>query len=384
MKRKRVVWIIVSLQLTINLFFQACEKGDAPVAGFSVDKTNGSVPFNIHCFDQSTNKPTKWQWDFGDWTVSTLQNPSHTYSKEGTYSISLTASNSSGSDTETKTDLIVVAPNTNPPNADFSASPQNGNAPLNIQFTDKSSNSPTSWEWDFGDESTSILQHPIHTFNQNGIYSVSLIVTNEYGSSSKSIANLVVIPGGSATGSFTDPRDEQEYKTFRIGPQTWFAENLNYQHENSWCYDESNSNCNIFGRLYQWETALTVCPDGWHLPDDDEWKYLEGYIDSQYGIGDPVWDVFDFRGADAGKQLKSTEVWEQGEGSNTIGFNGLPAGWRSFYGAYYRIGAWTSFWTSTSTVSGSAIYRRLGFHSDQIGRGNDTQDFGFSVRCLKD
>lgn len=382
---KTEAYLFLIVLICFQIVIPACSTKDiSPVAEFSIDPALGSAPLNIQCLDQSINNPTNWQWDFGDRTLSSLQNPAHTYEKEGTYTVSLTVSNSEGSDTEIKTDLIVVSLSINPPKADFSANPQNGTAPLSVQFTDRSNNSPTSWQWDFGNDSSSFLQHPIHTFNNNGTYSVKLSVSNEHGQSSKTIENIIVIPGGSTLGSFTDLRDGQEYETFRIGPQTWFAENLNYQHEDSWCYDDYNSNCGIFGRLYNWETALVVCPEGWHLPDDEEWKYLEGYIDSQYGIGNAIWDVFDFRGADAGKQLKSTEVWEEGAGTNRIGFNGLPAGWRSFYGAYYRIGAWTSYWTSTSTTTGSAIYRRLGFHSEQIGRGNDTQDFAFCVRCIRD
>jgi PKD repeat protein len=77
-----------------------------PVTDFSVSRFTGNVPLSIDFTDLSTNSPTSWSWDFGDSSTSTAQNPSHTYTVAGTYTVSLTATNAIGSDTETKTALL--------------------------------------------------------------------------------------------------------------------------------------------------------------------------------------------------------------------------------------------------------------------------------------
>ena len=134
----------------------------APVAAFSGTPTSGTAPLVVNFTDQSTNSPTTWAWTFGDSATSTAQNPSHTYTTAGTYSVTLTATNSSGSDAETKTGYITVNPPA--PVADFSGTPTSGTAPLTVAFTDTSTGGPTSWAWTFGDGGTSTAQNPSHTY----------------------------------------------------------------------------------------------------------------------------------------------------------------------------------------------------------------------------
>ena len=85
-----------------------------PVADFSAAPTAGDAPVAVSFTDESTNKPTSWLWNFGDGTTSSAQNPTHTYSSAGTYTVTLTAGNAAGSDTLTKADLITLAGNAGP------------------------------------------------------------------------------------------------------------------------------------------------------------------------------------------------------------------------------------------------------------------------------
>ena len=183
-----------------------------------------------------------------------------------------------------------------------------------------------------------------------------------------------------------DTRDGQEYETVQIGNQCWMAENLNYDTGNCWCYKNDPTYCNIYGYLYNWQTAILACPAGWHLPSDEEWKILEGFTDSQYPLEDPEWDNTGRRGFDAGKNLKSNSGWlGNGNGTDLFGFGALPGCHRSTNGGfYYQIGYSGSWWTSSENLNIYAWYRILEDDSDGSLRTFNSKSFGFSIRCLKD
>ena len=165
-----------------------------PVANFSGTPTSGTAPLAVAFTDLSTGGPTSWAWTFGDGGTSTAQNPSHTYTAAGTYTVSLTATNANGSDGETKTGYITVTqPNTDPPVADFSGTPTSGDAPLNVSFTDLSTNNPTSWAWTFGDGGSSSAQNPSYTYTAAGTYTVALTATNAYGSDTETKTAYITV-----------------------------------------------------------------------------------------------------------------------------------------------------------------------------------------------
>jgi PGF-pre-PGF domain-containing protein len=160
----------------------------APVANFSANVTSGAVPLAVNFTDQSTNTPTSWLWDFGDGNASTEQNPIHTYASVGTYTVSLNATNAAGSNTSTLTSYITAA---TAPVSGFSADVTSGAVPLAVTFTDQSTNSPTSWSWNFGDGNTSTDQNPTHTYASVGTYTVSLNATNVGGSNVSTQTNYI-------------------------------------------------------------------------------------------------------------------------------------------------------------------------------------------------
>jgi Zn-dependent metalloprotease len=154
-----------------------------PGADFSGSPTSGSVPLTVHFTDLSLGEVSAWLWDFGDGGTSTDQNPSHTYTTLGTFTVSLTATNAFGSDTITKTDYI-TGTGPQPPVADFIASSTYIGIGDSITFTDLSNNNPTSWNWTFegGTPGSSTAQNPTVTYNTTGTYTVTLTVANALGS----------------------------------------------------------------------------------------------------------------------------------------------------------------------------------------------------------
>lgn len=123
-----------------------------PIANFTANVTSGAVPLSVNFTDLSTNSPTSWLWDFGDGTNSTDQNPTHVYSSAGTYSVSLNATNTGGTNISTQSNYITAAID---PVANFTSNVTSGAVSLPVSFTDLTTNSPIGWAWYFGDEDLS-------------------------------------------------------------------------------------------------------------------------------------------------------------------------------------------------------------------------------------
>jgi PKD repeat protein len=159
---------------------------DRPIADFTIGDRSVVRQLQAAVFtDQSISTlPLTYAWDFGDGTTSNEQNPPpHIYNKEENYTVILTVSNALGHDT--KVDYILAIP-PNPLKANFMAENKAGGSPLEVQFTDHSMVSvriPSypkidTWLWNFGDGSTSSLQHPAHIYQNAGRYEVTLTVSN--------------------------------------------------------------------------------------------------------------------------------------------------------------------------------------------------------------
>lgn len=148
--------------------------------GYTTVHLKGSFTYVIN---DTTGNPTSWDWNFGDETKnSTLKNPAHTYSKAGSYTVTLTANNGAGSNMVRKIHYITTR-TLRPPIAAFSSNVTSGTEPLTVLFIDRSTGgSPASRNWSFGDGNSSIEMSPVHTYAKAGRYTVSLTVSNAAGS----------------------------------------------------------------------------------------------------------------------------------------------------------------------------------------------------------
>ena len=163
---------------------------DPPVADFTADPTSGEPPLTVTFTDQSAGLVTWWYWDFGDSFTSAEQNPVHTYEERGLYTVSLAVQGLGGADTLVKEDYILVG---ELPVAEFAADPTEGCAPLTVGFKDASMGFPDSWYWEFGDDSTSQDQGPVHDYQGPGPYTVSLTVTNPCGEDTETKQDYIKI-----------------------------------------------------------------------------------------------------------------------------------------------------------------------------------------------
>jgi uncharacterized protein (TIGR02145 family) len=188
---------------------------------------------------------------------------------------------------------------------------------------------------------------------------------------------------------FVEDDDGNIYKTVVIGTQIWMAENLNYATGSSRCYNELESNCNIYGRLYDWATAMDfdescnsnfcssyieakhrgICPEGWHIPSHAEWDVLSNFI----GIS-----------IDA-KHLKATSGWNSnGNGLDTYGFAALPGGYGS--SSFYDVGSYGLWWSSSERSINDGINASDKFMSnyDYTAWFNSNKSYLRSVRCFQE
>jgi PKD repeat protein len=163
------------------------------ISQFFASPASGTFPLKVKFTDKSKGSPTSYLWNFGDKKTSTDKNPVHTYSKAGKYTVSLTVMSAAGSNTAKKIDYIVVNA-MKPPVAAFSAAPLSGKAPLKVKFTDRSTGSPTSWSWDFGDKSKpSTDRNPEHKYTKPGKYIVSLTVKNAAGNNTAKKTDYITV-----------------------------------------------------------------------------------------------------------------------------------------------------------------------------------------------
>ena len=157
-----------------------------PAAIFRGEPISGGAPLAVKFDDKSTRTISSWTWDFGDGGTSEVQSPLHIYKEAGNYTVTLIVDGPDGSDTETVEDYIQVV------EVDFSADYVSGYYPLDIQFNDQSKGDISSWAWHFGDGGMSEEQNPSHTYQDVGVYEVSLTVTGQSGAIAREVKKAYI------------------------------------------------------------------------------------------------------------------------------------------------------------------------------------------------
>jgi uncharacterized protein (TIGR02145 family) len=179
-------------------------------------------------------------------------------------------------------------------------------------------------------------------------------------------------------GTFTDTRNGKIYKTVKIGEQVWMAENLNYEAEESRCYDNKQANCDKYGRLYDWYMAMKVCPKGWHLPTNEEWDILYHYVDGTSDTSSP------YESKTAGKFLKAMRGWDKnGNGNDKFGFAALPGGYGISGSSFNYVGDFGSWWSANEINSKEAYSRVMSNYDETAYWGHHGKSLLFSIRCLQ-
>lgn len=208
----------------------------------------------------------------------------------------------------------------------------------------------------------------------------------------------------SESESFMEDIEGNRYKVIAVGDHLWMAENLRVSHYNdgeeiktvsaddlwkssteglSLYYLNDSANLKKYGMLYNWYAVNSgkLCPAGWHVPTDEEWKILEGFADSKYKYPSDIWDRQGVRGFDSGSNLMSVDGWRVNVGVDKLEFRALPGGEMTDKCKMEGINGY--WWTSTQKDSLNSWYRSLIYGLELISRDTHPKFCGFSVRCVK-
>jgi len=203
--------------------------------------------------------------------------------------------------------------------------------------------------------------------------------------------------GGNAVYGPSLPYEGKTYKTVKIGTQTWLAENLNYNVSGSQCYNNQESNCAIYGRLYYWATAMNlpsscnsstcssqikskhqgICPSGYHIPSDADWNVLMKFVDPS------CLDNSTCTGA--GTKLKSSDLWNAYSGvpagTDEYGFSALPGGFGYGATSLGKVGDYGVWWSATE-IDTEASDWFMYYRNEDVVYGSSGKFYSRSVRCL--
>lgn len=408
-------FIFTSLVLVVLFGCKKEEPNTPPVASFTATPESGDAD-TIFTFDASgctdkedTVEELQVRWDFetdGTWDTqySTVKTVIHQFTVSGTYTISLEVKNSIDLTSSISKQLKVEYVN-HPPVVPSSPAPYNYSTDQNTIITlhweclDPDGD-PLVYDIYFGgNDDLSLVgknvtnnHYDITDLDTETIYSWKIVVRDDKGEVTE---GPIWKFKTSSIGIFNDSRDDNTYNWVRIGSQVWMAENLSWlpsvsDHVERWgsgpyyyVYDyigtnvsaaKATDNYEIYGVLYNWEAAKIACPEGWHLPNINEWLELFTYL-GRYLI--------------AGGEMKETgtEHWLSPNtgATNSSGFNALPGGSLDEDG-FIDLRKSAFFWNSTDSYPENCCARSTGLYHNLsvVYDNNHNKKYGLSVRCLRD
>jgi len=314
----------VATKAYVDQMMQIIENNNLIIVDFTANQTTTAIAANISFTDNSTINPTSWIWDFGDGNTATIQNPTHAYTSAGTYTVSLTASNSMLSKIKTKTNYIIVT-------IDGSGA----------GLTDIDDN----------------------------IYASIIIGEQEWMAEDLKVTHY---PNGDTIPHITDNAEWKNIDDNNI--------------DDAYCF-YNNDNTTDYGALYTYAAAIGdnwardntanqgICPDGWHLPTDAEWTILTDYLGGLSVAGGKM------------KEIGTTHWNNPNTGANNSSrFSALPNGRRPDYdGSFYSLGFYGYWWSATEygSISTNSYIYNLKYFTEIIFRDNHQKSDGYSVRCVK-
>jgi len=312
-------------------------------------------------------------------------------------------------------------PKNTAPTASFTVNPSTGTTSTEFTFDargstdneDATSLLEIRWDWENDgtwDTNYSTNNIESHQYIEEGTYTITLEVKDSGTLTNTAIEQITVstIYSGEI-GTMTDI-DGNIYQTVKIGEQWWMSENLkvtkyrngetipNILGKTQWSnhytaaycsYENDDYNHSIYGKLYNWyavDDSRGLAPDGWHIPNDEEWKQLEMFL----GMSQLDAEKQGYRGKYEGGKLKEigTSLWEipNTGATNETGFSALPGGCRDIDGNFFFKNQKSYFWMSIEWFSGDEYWNNseLSYNSSGIGRSEYSGQGGFSVRCVKD
>jgi len=367
-----------------------------PTAIFTVDPSSGttSTVFEFDASGSSDNEdPTsdlqvRWDWENdGSWDTGWDydKTENHQYGTEGTYTVKMEVKDTEGATDQTTKNVYVTGGSNTPPTAVFTVDPSSGTTSTIFEFDGSGSydnEDPTSdlqVRWDFDgdgswDTGWDYDKTENHQYSSEDTYTVKMEVKDTEGLTDYTTNQVLVENPSPCDGITQFEYGGQIYHTVEIGTQCWMKENINYETGNSWCYDNDPSNCETYGRLYNRNTALIVCPSGWHLPDKDEWDVLVEHLGGNNIAGGEMKEV-------------GYSHWKQPNtgATNSSNFTALPGGHGySDYPPFTGITKFALFWSYSTYGPNGGWARILSYNDKEIERDHKHKDHRCSVRCIKD